>query len=195
MLKLSDTGRSKDLEEDDKDEDEDDFEDAEENLRVIWITGPIDSDAFEKFDKRLSVLESRSSEPIVIRICSPGGDVNEGMAICGRIRSSSCQIVTEGYGEIASMATMVLASGHKRKVSSLSYFMYHECTTGAIGKLHDVVSEVKSLVWKEKIFAEMMAKLTKQPAKYWMKLSTSGKDCWFSAQDVVEKLGCADEVI
>ena len=70
--------------------------------------------------------KERGEKAITIRLHSEGGSVYEALAIVGRIEKCKCQIITEGYGAIMSAATLILASGDKRRISRLAWFMVHE---------------------------------------------------------------------
>ena len=77
--------------------------------RVILIDDEITESSFALFDAALSEMERDSKRTVTIRINSPGGSVYDALAIIGRLTSSSCHIVTEGYGHVMSAATLLLA--------------------------------------------------------------------------------------
>ena len=94
--------------------------------RVIQVNEEIGEESFSFIDSALSELERSSKKTITIRINSPGGSVYDALAIIGRLNSSNCRIVTEGYGHVMSAATLLLAAGKKRRMSKYCVFMAHQ---------------------------------------------------------------------
>jgi len=138
-------------------------------------------------------LESKN-KTVTIKINSPGGDTYEAMAVVGRLRSSSCRIVTEGYGHIMSAATLILACGDKRKMSEFAYFMWHEAGYGLDGdRVSTHKATLKQVEREEKLWCDTMAKFSNKTSKFWEK---TGKhiDVYYDAHELIE-LGVIDEVI
>ncbi len=95
--------------------------------RSISIIGPIEEGWFDIVDAAMNEFERVSNKKTVtVKVYSEGGSVYEALAIVGRLRKSGCHIVTEGYGVVASAATIILACGHRRKISHYAQFMHHE---------------------------------------------------------------------
>lgn len=162
--------------------------------RTFQLTGTIGEDFdFSYVDNALSEFERLGNKRIIIRLNSEGGSVTEALAIVGRIRSSKCTIVVEGYGMIASAATMILASGHKRRISKYASFMHHESHYYVGGKHTEVTDQVIQMEKEEKLWAQWMAELSKKDYKFWYNKGKR-KDYFITAQQAVE-FGVADEVI
>jgi hypothetical protein len=83
-------------------------------------------------------MESEDKSTVTIKINSPGGSTYDAMAIIGRIRSAKCYIVTEGYGQIMSAASLILASGRKRRINKYAFLMWHEASYG-VGVARQVI--------------------------------------------------------
>lgn len=160
--------------------------------RIITISGEIDQDMFEVVEAGLTEMESQNRRSVTIKINSPGGDVYQALAIVGRIKESSCNIITKGYGHIMSAATMILASGDTRKVSKFAFFMHHESSYELDGKHSDLKNEVAQMEREEDCWAQWMEEFTTQPKKFWAK-SGVGKNAYFNAEQLVQ-LGVVDEV-
>lgn len=160
--------------------------------RVITISREIDEAEFDRVDNALTELESQSRKSVTIRINSPGGQVYHALAIIGRMKRSHCQIVTEGYGHIMSAATLILAAGDKRKVSSYSFFMHHESSYGVEGRHSQIKDYVKQAEREEQKWAEWMSQFTQKDKSFWLKKGV-GSDAYFDADELL-KLGVVDEV-
>lgn len=161
--------------------------------RIITIKGEIDEKQFALVDAGLSEMESASRKAVTIRINSQGGSVYDALAIVGRLRASKCKIITEGYGEIMSAATLILACGHERKMSEFGWFMTHESSYAVEGKHSDVKNYVKQAEREEAVWNRYMAKFSKQDEKFWAKVN-QGVDTFYSPEQLKE-IGVIDEVI
>lgn len=162
--------------------------------RTLQLTGTIGHDFdFSYVDCALSEFERMGKKKITIRLNSEGGSVTEALAIVGRIRASSCKITIEGYGLIASAATMILAAGHNRKISKYASFMHHESAYSVSGKHTEVTDQVIQMEKEEKLWAQWMAELSKKDYKFWYNKGKR-KDYFITAEQAVE-FGVADEVI
>jgi len=135
--------------------------------RIITISEEIGEGSFDLVDAALQEMESLNKKPITIRIKSPGGSVYEAIAIVGRIKSSPCPIITEGYGMVMSAATMLLSAGTKRRVSRYTWFMHHESAYSVGGRHSEVKAYVAQAEREEQVWAVWMAELTKKNARFW----------------------------
>lgn len=94
---------------------------------LIWIIGPIDEDAVERF---LSIYHELNAMPevdkIEVKIISQGGSVSCGIAIAEEIRLSKKKIITIAQGTVASIAVLIFESGHIRHMTKLSEIMMHK---------------------------------------------------------------------
>lgn len=162
--------------------------------RSIQLVGVIDEEMFRLVDTALNLLERDSKATVTFKINSQGGSVYDAMAIIGRMRSSKCKIVTEGYGSVMSAATLILAAGDKRRISELSWVMWHESSYD-VGGTHTQVKHFSQQVDREdKMWVQMMAKLTLATADFWQNKGQSGKDFYLNAKECLE-LGIVDEII
>lgn len=160
--------------------------------RVIKLTGEIDEYMWERLDSGLNQMETDGKGKITIKICSPGGSTYHALAIVGRIKSSKAYIVTEGFGEIMSAATLILASGKIRRASTFSFFMWHSATYTIDGTHHANKSLVEQMEKEEKMWAKWMSEMSKKPENFWLK-NGAVKDAYFSSEELL-KLGVVDEL-
>ncbi len=78
-----------------------------------------------KFIKNIEYLNSISQEPIKIILISPGGECYCGLAIYDCMKASKAPIDVYCYGEICSMATVMVQAARKRYISKNCAFMIH----------------------------------------------------------------------
>lgn len=168
--------------------------------RIITVAEDITAELFLKLDAALTEMESHNRKAVTIRIMSEGGHVDAAVAIVGRIRSSKCKIITEGYGYIQSSATLILASGHHRRISEYAEFMHHESRYG-LADTDATQSAFKHSEIKEKWLVEekledrwavYMATFSKKSKRFWREKGTD-KDAWFSPKELI-KMGVVDEI-
>jgi len=160
--------------------------------RVVRITSDIDAYTYDFVDAALSELESINRKSITIRINSGGGSAYDSLAIVGRIRGAKCQIITEGYGQVMSAATLILASGNKRRFSKYATFMWHQSSYGLDGKHLDIKNVVEQQEREELLWAKWMAEFSTKDAEYWYNRAVS-KDFYLNADECLEH-GVVDEL-
>ncbi len=136
--------------------------------RSITIVGPIEEPWFDVVDAAMSEFErSSKKKTVTVKVYSEGGSVAEAMAIVGRLRRSGCHIVTEGYGIIMSAATIILACGHRRKMSTYAQFMHHESSYEVSGRHSEIIAYVKQAEKEERQWAQCMARFSNKTEKFW----------------------------
>ena len=162
--------------------------------RSITVVGEIGEGWFDIVDAAMSEFERASKKTVTVKIYSEGGSVYEALAIVGRLKSSKCHIVTEGYGVIASAATILLACGNRRKMSNYAQFMHHESSYGLeIARHSQNLSVVKQAEKEEKLWSKWMSNFSKKTEKFWYDW---GKhiDKWLIAEECI-KYGVVDETL
>lgn len=96
--------------------------------KKIYIIGDIDHEAFLKFTRRLSRIESNhpDGDRVHIVLSSNGGEGMVGLAFYDRIRLSPMNITITAVGLVASAAIIVLAAGSKRYMAKSAWCMVHD---------------------------------------------------------------------
>lgn len=161
--------------------------------RVVLLTGDIEDGSFNLIDAALSEMERDSKRGVTIRINCPGGSVYEALAIVGRMQASRCYITTEGYGQIMSSASLVLAAGSKRRMSKYAFFMHHCSSYSTGGKHTEVLAQVAQFEREERIWSDWMSKFSNQSADFWYN-SGSLSDLYLTAAECLS-MGVIDEII
>jgi ATP-dependent protease ClpP protease subunit len=161
--------------------------------RIITLTEVIEYPMFDILDGAMSIMEAESKKAITIRIKSVGGDVYSTLALVGRLKSSKCKIITEGYGEVMSAAVLVLACGEKRRISKYAFFMHHEASYEVEGRHSANKNTVAQMEKEEKQWAKWMASFSKKDEKFWLTKGITF-DAYFTPEELL-KMGVVDEII
>lgn len=161
--------------------------------RTIKLIGEIDEDSFYIFSCNLTTLENESNQPIKIILKTDGGDVDSGIAIIERMKSSTCEIHIHATGLIASMGILILAAGDKRTCSTLTHFMHHESSYPIHDRHKNNKHYVKVMESSDIRMCKWLAKQTKKDYKFWKDLGVS-IDHYFEADQAFE-YGLIDEVL
>lgn len=161
--------------------------------RTYQLIGDIDEDKFAEVDAALSTLEAHGAGSIRIKVCSYGGSTHHALAIISRIRSSPCEIITEGFGAIMSAATLILACGNRRQMSEYGIVMHHEASYEVSGPHSVIAALVRQTDREEKMWAQIMEKFTKKDANFWLNSGKGGIDFYLDAKQCLE-YGIVDEV-
>jgi ATP-dependent protease ClpP protease subunit len=124
----------------------------------------------------------------VVRINSPGGSADEGIAIYNLLKRHRGGVDTHNEALAASAASIIFLAGEKRTMERGSKLMIHRAHTIAIGNSVDMskMSEVLEMYDKDmaSIYAEYMGtvydNITEEQILTWM-----SEETWFDADDAV----------
>ena len=154
--------------------------------RQILLSGEINKELAEKFNKQLLLLEADSNKPVYVYIDSPGGDVSAGFAIYDMIRFVKCPVVLIGNGLIASAAALILLAVPQNMRVGLpnSEYLIHQPLSGMRGTATDIqihTANVKKTKAKiNKIISEATGKDLKKVE------ADTDRDYWLDADEALE---------
>lgn len=163
--------------------------------RIIFIGTPIDDGVANAVIAQLLFLQMEDpKKDIHLYINSPGGSVTAGMAIYDTLNFMSCQVITYGIGMVASMATVLLASGTRGKRYCLpnSRVMIHQPTGGAGGQASDISIAAREIIRWRKVINEILARHSGQSVEQIEK--DSDRDYYMTAEEA-HAYGLVDQVI
>lgn len=124
---------------------------------IFDIAGEINLEVF----KELLLEDSDPTLPLLVRICSPGGDVDAGVAIYEYLRLRKGRVMTAGYGCVASIATLIFMAGDERMVSPGVSFLIHDSSVATDEhtheKLKDARARLKELERLDEWYCQQMA--------------------------------------
>jgi ATP-dependent Clp protease protease subunit len=162
---------------------------------IIFLGTPIDDTIANLICAQLLYLESENADKdISIYINSPGGDITALFAIYDTLKYIKNDIQTFCYGQAASAAAVILASGAKGKRFSLPHarILIHQPYGGATGQASDIELQAKEILRMRDLLNEMLAHDTGQPVERIAK--DTDRDFIMSAEEA-RNYGIIDEVI
>lgn len=161
--------------------------------RIITIAGSIDWETYDTFSANLLALETDDKgSKAIVHIASPGGEALAALAICSRIRLSMLLIETVCYGQASSAASLILAYGNHRSITSEGWVMVHEDSGEVTGNVVELETEVVQKRRLEKQWCKLMAQRTNLTVEQWEKLNK--RTTYLSAEQCL-KVGLVDQII
>jgi ATP-dependent Clp protease protease subunit len=134
--------------------------------RIIFLAGPISERTASVVIMRLLYLQSIKRESdIHLYINSPGGLVDQTLAIYDTMQYLSVNVATYCIGQAASGAAIVLAAGTKGKRFALpnSKIMLHQPYGGITGQAEDIKIQAEEILKDKRRLSQILAKHTGQP--------------------------------
>ncbi len=131
--------------------------------RIVFLWGEINPGSAGGLIMRLLELQSKSRDrDIHLYINSPGGSVDDTLAIYDTMQFLACDVATYCVGQAASGAAMILASGAKGKRFALphSKVMIHQPWGGVTGQASDIKIQAEEILKAKRMLNELMAKHT-----------------------------------
>lgn len=125
-------------------------------------------------------------DEITIHINTPGGDVATGIQIIGAMRNTPARVITSLEGVGASMGATIFLAGDEMAVHDMSYLMFHNYSSGAFGKGHEITTQIAAVndwmgsiintIWKPFITDDEVEQII------------SGRDLYIQAPEVRDRL-------
>ena len=123
---------------------------------VAMITGEVSFPA--KYIQLLDTLyHAKKGDTITIKIASPGGMVETGVAIITAIENTQAHVVTIALGLVASIASIIWMAGHERIMMPESTLMVHGPSGLQAGKVSDIKEECDQI---DSYFRDMVTRLS-----------------------------------
>ena len=163
--------------------------------RLIFIGGAINEHVANSVVAQLLFLESQDPKAdITMMINSPGGVVDDGLAILDAMNYVKPDVATICYGKAASMGAVLLAAGTAGKRSALphSRVMIHQPLGGARGQASDIQIQAQEILKLKEILAGILAESTGKTVEQIH--ADSDRDNYMSAAEASE-YGLIDRVI
>ena len=155
--------------------------------RQILLSGEINKESAENFNKQLLIMESNNRElPVYVYIDSPGGDVSAGFAIYDMIRFVSCPVILIGNGLIASAAALILLSVPKERRVGLpdSEYLIHQPLSGMKGTATEIQIHAANLAKTKEKLNKIISEATGTDLEK-VKADTE-RDYWLNAEEALE---------
>jgi len=163
--------------------------------RVVFLVGEINHVSASNVIMRLLYLQSvKRDQDINLYINSPGGVVEDTLAIYDIIRFMACDIATYCIGRAESGGAIVLMAGKKGKRFILpnAKVMIHQPFGGVYGQAADIQIQAEEILKTKETLINIMSKCTGQPAERIRE--DSERDRYFEAKEAVA-YGVCDEIL
>ena len=163
--------------------------------RVVFMVGEINHVSASNCIMRLLYLQSvKRDQDINLYINSPGGVVDDTLAIYDIMRFMTCDIATYCIGRAESGGAIVFMAGKKSKRFILpnAKVMIHQPFGGVYGQAADIEIQAEEILKTKDTLINIMARCTGQTADRIRE--DSERDRFFDAPAAV-KYGICDEVI
>jgi ATP-dependent Clp protease protease subunit len=163
--------------------------------RVVFLVGEINHVSASRIIMQMLYLQSvKKDQDINLYINSPGGVVDDTLAIYDIMKFLSCDIATYCIGRAESGGAIVFMAGKKSKRYILpnAKVMIHQPFGGVYGQTADIEIQAEEILKTKNILINVMAKCTGQNTE--RVREDSERDRFFDAKQAVE-YGICDEVI
>ncbi|MEM6393499.1 MAG: ATP-dependent Clp protease proteolytic subunit [Planctomycetota bacterium] len=163
--------------------------------RVIFLVGEIHHGSAMGVVMRLLYLQnSKPGVDINLYINSPGGAVDDTLAMIDTMQFISSPVATYCIGKAMSGGALTLAAGHQGKRYCLPHakVMIHQPYGGIYGQTTDVQIQAEEIIKTKNELNDMLAKFTGQPVE--KVADDSERDKFFNAEEA-KAYGLVDEVV
>jgi ATP-dependent Clp protease protease subunit len=163
--------------------------------RIVFMIGEISYQRAAEVIMKLLYLDNlkRSSE-ISLYVNSPGGSVDDTMAIYDTIRFVSSPVATYCIGRAQSGAAVILAAGTKGRRHALPHakVMLHQPWGGVSGQAADIKIQAEEILKAKTMINEILAKHSGQPLD---KIAAETERDRYMTAEEAQKYGLIDEVL
>jgi ATP-dependent Clp protease protease subunit len=164
--------------------------------RIVFLVGEINHASAARVMMQMLYLENQKrGQEINFYINSPGGAVDDTLAVYDTMRFISAPVATYCIGRAYSGAAVLLASGEKNKRYILPHakVMIHQpWSQGIGGQASDVEIEMKEILREKRRLNEILARHTGKTVEAIAR--DSDRDFFMGAEDAV-KYGLVDKVM
>jgi len=163
--------------------------------RIIFLAGPITERSASIVIMRMLYLQSiKRDQPINLYINSPGGLVDQTMAIYDTMQFLGCDVATYCIGQASSGAAIILAAGTKGQRYALPHakVMLHQPYSGITGQAEDIKIQAEEILKDKQMLNELLARHTGQDVERIAR--EIERDRYMNAQEALE-YGLVDEIL
>ena len=163
--------------------------------RIVFLAGPINERSANVTVMRLLYLQSiKRDQDINLYINSPGGLVDQTLAIYDTMQLVGCKIATYCIGQASSGAAVVLMAGTKGKRFILpnAKVMLHQPYGGITGQAEDIRIQAEEVLRDKQRLNEIIAQSTGKTVDEIQE--GTERDRFLNAQEALE-FGLVDEIL
>ena len=162
--------------------------------RVLFLIGEINYSSAARIIMQMLYLENQKrGQDINLYINSPGGSVDDTLAIYDTMRFISSEVQTYCIGRAYSGGSVLLSAGTKGKRHILPHakVMIHQPYGGVTGQTTDIQIQAEQIIKAKHTLAEILADHTGQDVE--RVIADGERDKFFTAKEALE-YGLVDEV-
>lgn len=166
---------------------------AEERILFLW--GEIAPNTAGGLIMRLLELQAKQpNRDINLYINSPGGSVDDTLAIYDTMQFLTCDVATYCVGQAASGAAMILAAGTKGKRYALphSKIMIHQPWGGVTGQASDIQIQAEEILKAKRLLNKLLADHTGREVE--LIEEETERDRYLTPEEAKE-YGIVDEIV
>lgn len=152
-----------------------------------WWSG--EGCAASDFAEKLKDIDPKAR--LVVGINSPGGNVDDGLAIYNALRRRG-NVVTRNDGMAASIASIILQAGDQRESADTAMVMIHKAWGLCVGNSDDAEKYAEILAKHDQLLAETYAKHSGGEVSAW--LEKMAEETWFTGNEAKES-GLVDSIV
>lgn len=163
--------------------------------RIVFLVGEINPASASRVMMQMLYLENqRRNQEINFYINSPGGAVDDTLALYDTMRFLSSPIATYCIGRAYSGGSVLLTAGTKGRRFILPHakVMIHQPYGGITGQAEDIRLQAEQIIKSKQLLTNIIAKHTGQSPE--QVKEDSERDKYFSAEEAKE-YGLVDEVL
>lgn len=163
--------------------------------RIIFLSGEINAETANSIIAQMLYLESKdNTKDINLYINSPGGSVDDGLAILDTMNYLKCNVSTMCVGLAASMAAILLSAGAKGKRYALpnSRILIHQPLGGAQGQASDIKIAAEQILKMKDRINKILAEITGKPLDV---IENDTNRDYHMTSDEAKKYGLIDKVL
>mgnify|MGYP003978475133 FL=1 len=155
------------------------------NIHEFYLSGDINSS--EEYIDWFDIIRSAAENDILkIYINSSGGDLFTAIQFMRVLQETSASVVVSVEGACMSAATLIFLHGHQFEVSPHSMFMFHNYSSGVMGKggeMYDRLSHEKE--WSEKLLRDVYSDFLTEKE---ITSILDNKDIWMDGDECIKRL-------
>jgi len=163
--------------------------------RIVFLVGDINHQSASRVMMQMLYLENqRRNQEISLYINSPGGVVDDTLALYDTMRFLSSPVATYCIGRAFSGAAVLLTAGTKGRRFILPHakVMMHQPSGGVTGQTEDIKLQAEQIIKSKKLLIEIIAHHTGQDPE--TVRTDSERDKFFNAEEA-KAYGLVDEVL
>jgi len=163
--------------------------------RIVFLIGEISyARAAEVIMKMLYLDNLKRNSEISLYINSPGGSVDDTMAVYDTMRFLGSPVATYCIGRAQSGGAVILAAGEKGKRFALTHakVMLHQPWGGVSGQAADIKIQAAEILKAKTMINEILSKHTGQPVE---KIQAETERDRYMTADEAKEYGLIDEVL